>query len=283
MIAATVLVLLAGSQTPWWDKSVAEALARDPRSRSAWESALQGLPGTDRAGVAYLLADLPLSDLSLVTPDALIANVRLAASARAATDWARNVPRDVYLDSVLPHAVVTEPRDSMRAEFSRRYTPLAKKYDSPGKAALALNKALFYDYNVVYNTLRLRTDQSSRESTAQGMATCTGLSIMLIEACRSIGIPARLAGIHTWPGKTGNHTWVEIWDNGWHFVGAAEPDAKGLNHAWFVEQAKTAIENEPLHAIFAVTYKSTGTYFPLAWNPEARINAVNVTKRYTAR
>jgi transglutaminase-like putative cysteine protease len=227
--------------------------------------------------------DLPLSDLTLVEPQALTQNVRLAAQTRNATEWARQIPRDVYLDAVLPHAAITEPRDFMRKEFMDRYLPLAKKSKSSGEAALQLNKKLFADYKVVYNTMRLRTDQSSRETIAQGMATCTGLSIMLVEACRAIGIPARIAGIHTWPGKTGNHTWVEIWDNGWHFVGAAEPDPNGLNHAWFVDQAKTVIENEPNHAIFAVSYRKTGTYFPLAWNPEARINAVNVTKFYTTR
>ena len=62
-------------------------------------------------------------------------------------------------------------------------------------------------------------------------------SIMLVEACRSVGVPARLAGIASWPGRGGNHTWVEFWDNGWHFVGAAEPDDQGLDHAWFVGDA----------------------------------------------
>jgi transglutaminase-like putative cysteine protease len=254
-----------------------------PAMRPAWEAECRSLPGSDRAAMAYLLVDLPLSDLTLVEPQALTQNVRLAAQARNATEWARQIPRDVYLDAVLPHAAITEPRDFMRKEFMDKHMPIAKKAKSSGEAALQLNKKLFTDYKVVYNTMRLRTDQSSRETIAQGMATCTGLSIMLVEACRSIGIPARIAGIHTWPGKTGNHTWVEIWDNGWHFVGAAEPDPNGLNHAWFVDQAKTAIENEPNHAIFAVSYKKTGTYFPLAWNPEARINAVNVTKFYTTR
>ena len=42
------------------------------------------------------------------------------------------------------------------------------------------------------------------------MATCTGLSIMLVEACRAVGIPARVAGIASWPGRGGNHTWVEV-------------------------------------------------------------------------
>ena len=77
------------------------------------------------------------------------------------------------------------------------------------------------------------------------MATCTGLSIMLVEACRAVGVPARMAGIASWPGRGGNHTWVEVWDDGWHFVGAAEPDAKGLDHAWFVGDAAKAIKGSP--------------------------------------
>jgi transglutaminase-like putative cysteine protease len=281
LISAVIAVSLA--QATWWDSGVEASISRVPAMRRTWADAIISLPGSDRAAVAYLLTNLPLSDLTLVKPAELIENARLAAKARQATDWARSIPRDIYLDCVLPHASVTEPRDSMREEFMNKYLPVAAKAKSSGEAALALNRILFDDYKVVYNTMRLRTDQSSRESIAQGMATCTGLSIMLVEACRAIGIPARMAGIHTWPGKTGNHTWVEIWDNGWHFVGAAEPDANGLNHAWFTDQAKTAVEDDVKHAIFAVSYKKTGTYFPLAWNPEARINAVNVTTFYKER
>ena len=123
----------------------------------------------------------------------------------------------IFLDAVLPHVSTTEPRESMRGEFHDRYLPLVQKLKRPGDAALALNKALFRDYKVVYNTRRLRPDQSSRESIKQGMATCTGLSIMLVEACRSVAVPARMAGIASWPGRGGNHTWVEVWDSGWHF------------------------------------------------------------------
>jgi len=282
-LVCVALVLGCPSQGDWWGRDVALSLERVPAAREAWRQAIRNVSGIERASVQYLIAELPLSDLTLVSPDDLLKNVRLASAARQATNWARKIPRDIYLDSVLPHAAITEPRDFMREEFMRKYLQLAKTAKSSGDAALKLNKQLFADYKVVYNTLRLRTDQSSRETIAQGMATCTGLSIMLVEACRSIGIPARIAGIHTWPGKTGNHTWVEIWDGGWHFIGAAEPDPNGLNHAWFVDQAKTAIEDKPENAIFAVSYRKTGTYFPLAWNPEARINAVNVTKRYKAR
>ena len=115
------------------------------------------------------------------------------------------------------------------------------------------------------------------------MATCTGLSIMLVEACRSVGVPARLAGIASWPGRGGNHTWVEVWDNGWHFVGAAEPDDKGLDHAWFVGDASKAIKGSSKNAIYAVTYRTTGDFFPLVWAPSAKMPGEDVTDRYSRR
>ena len=86
-------------------------------------------------------------------------------------------------------------------------------------------------------------------------------------------MPARLAGIASWPGRGGNHTWVEVWDDGWHFVGAAEPDEKGLDHAWFVGDAAKAIKGSDRSAIHAVTYRATGTFFPMVWDrirPRAR-------------
>jgi transglutaminase-like putative cysteine protease len=51
-----------------------------------------------------------------------------------------------------------------------------------------------------------------------------------VDACRSVGIPARVAGTPMWTNMRGNHTWVEVWDRDWHFIGAAEPDAAGLDH-----------------------------------------------------
>ena len=112
------------------------------------------------------------------------------------------------------------------------------------------------------------------------MATCTGLSIMLVESCRSVGVLARLVGIHSWPGRGGNHAGAEVWDGGLHFVGAAEPDEKGLDHTWFVGDAAKAIKVTPKNAIYADTYRSTGDHFPLAWDAPAKINAENVTDRY---
>ena len=283
LLAALLLLLAADDHdgdSPWWGPEVSASIARVPERREAWEDFLQETPAGRREGVAYLMASLPLADLEKLETSALKTNVDLAYESRAAVRWGDSLPDEVFYDSVLPMASVTEPREPMRAEFRDRYLDLVRDSETPGAAALKLNATLFRDYKVTYNTRRLRTDQSSRESIAQGMATCTGLSIMFVEAARAVGIPARLAGIHSWPGRGGNHTWVEVWDDGWHFLGAAEPDPAGLDHAWFVGDASKAVANEPRHAIWAVTYRPTGSTFPLVWAPHAAVPAENVSTRY---
>ncbi len=277
-------LIAAGSplESGWWDKPVEASLDRAPARKAEWVRLLESCPPEHRAGLTYLLRDLPPRDLEKMSPEAMAANVALAYRVRGEVPWGGRLPEAIFLDAVLPHASLTEPRQSMRAEFHDRYLPLVKDCKTPGQAALQVNKALFRDYKVTYNTRRLRTDQCSKESIAQGMATCTGLSIMLVEACRAVGVPARVAGIASWPGRGGNHTWAEVWDDGWHFVGAAEPDEKGLDHAWFVGDASKAIKGSPRSAIYAVTYRTTVTFFPMVWNRSDRVPAEDVTDRYAA-
>ncbi|RYG22972.1 transglutaminase domain-containing protein, partial [bacterium] len=272
-----LLLAMAAFQAPSLDAS----LSRVPERKAEWRALLAKAPKAEREGLEYLLTYMPLADLSSL-PTAKVAEwVHGAYVARGRTSWGPKLPKAVFLDAVVPYSSVTEPRQSMRAEWAKRYGPLVQRTKSPGEAALLINERLFKDTKVTYNTKRLRTDQSPPESIAQGMATCTGLSIMLVDALRAVGVPSRVAGIPSWPGRGGNHTWVEVWDKGdWHFVGAAEPDAKGLDHAWFAEEAGRVPGDKPNETIYAVTYKPTGTNFPLVWSRNATISAENATPRY---
>jgi hypothetical protein len=264
-----------------FQKPLEVSLDRAPLRKVEWQALLAKTPKDQKSAVEYLLTYMPLGDLTSLPTDKVAEAVRLAYEARKATSWGKKLPDAIFLDSVVPYASVTEPRRSMRADWFARYGETVKKTKSPGEAALLINARLFKDTKVTYNTRRLRTDQSPPETIAQGMATCTGLSIMLVDALRAVGVPSRLAGIPSWPGRGGNHTWVEVWDKGsWHFVGAAEPDDKGLDHAWFAEEAGRVPGTNPKETIYAVTYKPTGTTFPVVWNDEAQIPAQNVTPNY---
>ncbi|MEI6178736.1 MAG: transglutaminase-like domain-containing protein, partial [Verrucomicrobiota bacterium] len=168
-------------------------------------------------------------------------------------------------------------------EFHKQCGVIVKDCKTATEAVQALNSVFFEQIKVKYGTKRKRANQSPKESIEQGVASCTGLSILLADACRSVGIPARVAGTAMWTQINGNHTWVEVWDGGWHFTGAAEPSVEGLDHGWFNENASKAVANDPVHAIWANTWTPGKDYFPLIWNLSDRsVFAVNVTYRYTS-
>jgi pimeloyl-ACP methyl ester carboxylesterase len=147
-----------------------------------------------------------------------------------------------------------------------------------------LNQKLFKLTGVRYSTQRRRADQGPIETMESGLATCTGLSILLVDACRAVGVPARVVATPLWINKRGNHTWVEIWDGDWHFTGAAEPDPKGLDRGWFKHDASQALKDVRQHAIYASSFAKTGLSFPLVWARNVQyVSAVNVTERYTPK
>ena len=92
------------------------------------------------------------------------------------------------------------------------------------------------------------------------MPRAPGLSILLIDACRAVGIPARMVGTPRWTDNSGNHSWVEVWDREWSFVGACEPSK--LNEGWFIGQAAKADESKPQNRIYATSFKAAGHLLP---------------------
>src|SRR5262249_41900383 len=143
-----------------------------------------------------------------------------------------------------------------------------------------LNQKIFPLLKVRYSTERRRAVQSPKESIESGLASCSGLSILLIDACRAVGVPARFVGIPMWPDTSGNHSWVEIWDDGWHFTGAAEPSGDRLDEGWFAGRAATAQRDVPEHAIYAVSFGQAPLRLPTSWIGGA-MYGINVTDRYT--
>jgi Transglutaminase-like superfamily len=264
-----------------WSDSVEARLELAGINRSAIAQAFQDAPADRREGLSFLVANMPESDLKSLSTTFLLENLNLAYDGWEQSAWHSNVTQEMFFNDVLPYACLNEERDPWRAMLREVCLPLVSSCKTPGEAAQALNQKIFPHFNVRYNTSRHRPDQSPDESIKSGVATCTGLSILLVDACRSVGIPARVAGTPMWSNMRGNHTWVEVWDGGWHFAGAAEPDAAGLDHGWFVDDAAKAQRDLPQHAIYATSFRRTDTYFPLVWLPgDKSVSAVNVTDRY---
>ena len=198
--------------------------------------------------------------------------------ARASAPW--KMPDSIFRNYVLPDTSVGEARDNWRPLFREKFLPLVKNCKTPTEAAEVLNREIWDILGVHYSPLRDKPDQSPFHSMRIGKASCTGLSILLIDACRAVGVPARFVGCR-WKNKPGNHSWVEIWDNGeWKHLGAG--DGGAANKTWFDVDAAQADPNDPRFAIYAACAEPTGLTFWASWkrNGATNIPALNVTERY---
>ncbi len=283
---ATLLLVLLGL-TPAVaadSKIIEQALSRAGKNRPEIEKALKDAPAQQQPGMAFLVANMPDADLTALKAKYLLENLDLAYQARKGLPWGKAIPDDIFFNNVLPYANVNESRDDWRRDMFELCLPIVKDCKTPGEAAQKLNSTIFDKLKVKYSTERKKADQSPRESMETGKASCTGLSIILSDACRSMCIPTRIVGTPLWSNKRGNHTWVEIWDKTWHFTGACEQDPSGLDRGWFVGDAAMAQKDVREHAIYASSFKKTDVVFPLVWAPGRKdVFAENVTDRYTAK
>lgn len=246
------------------------------------KKALKEVPRNEREGMAFLISYMPERDAKSLSADFLLENVQYAYKARAEFPWAKEVPDSVFLNDVVAYANLNENRESWRKDFYERF----KKYVAPCKtmreAIDSVNKNVRDELLVDYNTKREKPDQAPYESMRQHMASCSGLSILLTDAFRAVGIPSRVAGTPAWHNDRGNHNWNEVWIDGqWRFTEYYPSD--DLDQSWFLTDAGKAVKEDVRKAIYAASFKPTGSYFPLVWDEDIRyVHAENVTDRYTS-
>ena len=281
-LALLLLVCLVPSVQAEPPQAIQDALERAGDNRAEIEQALDQVPARQRKGMQFLVEHMPTQDLASLKADYLLTNVRFAYQAWQSSPWKADVPEEIFLNNVLPYSVINERRDDWRKDFYERFAPLVKDAKSPAEAAVILNQNVFKIVNVKYSTKRKKPDQSPYESMETGLASCSGLTVLLVDACRSVGVPARFVGTPLWTNKSGNHSWAEVWDQRWHFTGACEATGNDLDKGWFVGRAATAQRDQLLHSIYAVSYKQTPQFFPMVWSQQDRsVPAVNVTDYYT--
>jgi transglutaminase-like putative cysteine protease len=240
-----------------------------------------------RPGVAFLVATMPPRDRTSLTREFLVTNTRLAYEAWRGAPWGHEIPEQMFLQYVLPYANLNERRDEWRADFVGRFQADAWKYRDPMEAVRWLNDHLNDAVNVHYHaSKRKKPDQSPYESMELTWASCTGLSILLVDACRAAGIPARCVGCPAWKKVTGNHTWVEVFGPDaqgrwrWFNVGDTGSDPRGEN--WVNERCREETDvNDWTHAVWAAAWRPTDHHFPLPWEWEIEyVPGLNITRFY---
>lgn len=282
LLVVTLCILSLPSFADDTSAALKAQLEKAGANQSELQSALDRAPQEQREGLIFLIENMPDRDLKSLKADYLLENCDYAYKAWNNAPWKEKIPKEIFLNDILPYASINEKRDDWRKDFYERFSPLIKDAKSPSQAATLLNQKVFPILNVKYSTQRPKADQSPTESVKAGLASCSGLSVILIDACRAVGVPARFVGTPRWSDNSGNHSWVEIWDDGWHFTGACEPAGDKLNDAWFIGRASGAKRDDRQHAIYASSFRKTPQHFPLVWDRRNEdVSSVNVTDRYT--
>lgn len=258
-----------------------QAFSRAGNNASELHNALSGAQEEQKEGVAFLISYMPERDLKELKADFLLENVEYAYKAREQYPWAKNVPDSIFLNEVLPYVSMNETREGWRKDFYDRFSKYVVNCKTIFEAIDSVNRNIRNEVMVDYNTKREKPDQSPFESIRQGMASCSGLSILLTDAFRAVGIPSRIAGTPNWYDERGNHNWCEVWaDGNWYFT---EYYPNKLNQSWFFADAGKAVKEDIQKAIYASSFKPADTYFPLVWDENIRyVNAENVTDRYVS-
>ena len=264
------------------------AIAESGRSEEVLEL-LSTTPEEAQPEMAYLIVNMYREDLRTMDLALLSENVEYAELVREKYTWAKALPEEVYLQDVLPYHVVDEVRDEWRKELYKMFSPAVDTCETMYDAICAVNANIPRLTGVDYNTKREKTNQSPRESMRQGMASCTGLAILLVDAYRAVGIPARFAGTASWHDNRGNHSWTEVWlDGEWRVTEYYFPSQ--LDHLWFMPDASKATPDNRTYAIYATRFGKADDWFPMVWADDSEegpieelpkwVGAENVTQHY---
>jgi len=213
--------------------------------------------------------------------------ITLALDAKQKYPWTSHVPKHLYFEYVGAYASVNEARNNWRPLFYESLQDIIQALMNNSilvenvtveQVIRELNQNMWDNFNtkrpIYFQSGQTPLIYDPMSILAFGYASCTGLSIVLIDALRTFGIPARLAGTPAWNGKkdNGNHSWIEFFgsDSKWHIM-ESKPASNGKDDDlfdpcqwWFCNEDRV----QETHFYAARLERSHDSdSFPLAWDP----------------
>lgn len=187
--------------------------------------------------VKYLYAYMPDSDIGNYSFECFLDYARHGYRLYEESGEVRSLPEDIYLNYVLFHRVNEEEIRPCRSLFYEKLKDRIKGLDTK-EALLEVN--YWCAGEVTYQSTDERT-LSALGVYQRGIGRCGEESTFMVNALRSVGIPARQVYAPYWAHCDDNHAWVEMWCGGtWYFTGACEPQPI-LNMGWFLNASSRAM------------------------------------------
>lgn len=218
----------------------------------------------------------PLQNLFALSAFAVLP---LHVSAAEILPWENaELPSEVVRSALLPDWVFCESPCNWRETLTPIFRPMVQNCATAREAVLKIAANMTAATGVYYSMERRKPNMNALEALREKKVSCTGQSILLVCALRSVGIPARVVWVMTWNHVPGNHTWAEAWlDGEWRMIEFNERD---FNTPWVMESIGMLDPSVSQQRIYAVAGGSCATDLPLHSPSSDTLLAEDVTARY---
>ena len=260
---------LEGILTPETRHRLQVALAVSGNNRNEILDSLTDASNEHLPAMVFLLTNMPEQDLRNLDADYLLHNCALAFQVRSIWPFRERIPEEVFLNYLLPYSQAGENRDNWRKGFLEEYFPVVEECKSVGEILLSLQAWIPIKENLKFDhENRADSFWSVSETLENKLGDCINFSILLANACRAVGVPARLAAIPSWVGVQGGHAWVEVYDQGrWRHISAFDPSP--LDQTWFEERVASTDPSRFRHRVYGASFRRTNIqlqlYGPNVW------------------
>lgn len=238
--------------------------------------------------------------------------IECALQAKQNYTWADAVPIEIFHEFVLNYANVNEARSNWRPLLLMKLQRIFWSNSTAGTidasiatlpvAVLALNTQMWkllapsHVDSIVFVSGQTPLIFDPMSVLSFGYASCTGLAILMVNALRTFGIPARVVGTPAWQQLrgSGNHNWVEVWHQGqWHFLEPSATRTTDVDHLyrnpcerWFCHPDRFTNNSSTTTKVFAARLESSpssNTFYRMAWEWEnSNVPGEDVTAYYQA-
>ena len=152
-------------------------------------------------------------DLTHITAAYIINNIDLAFKVWQETPWGKDIPFDVFCETILPYRLDTEPLENWRKKALASFA-------DPYKSFLNDSAITSVDACIRINDLlpRFRVDSdfppmNFSQLMASARGTCDAMAAIAIFSMRALGIPVTLDYTPRWPNMNVGHSWNSVYDN----------------------------------------------------------------------
>ena len=185
----------------------------------------------------YLYVTAPYSDLVNYTFEEIQDFASHGLFLYNTLDRVKELPEEMFLNYILDHRVNEEEVLPCRSFF---WNELKDRIEGKNAKDAAIEVNYWCAEEATYHSGDDRT-LPALTVYRRGYGRCGEESVFLVNALRSVGIPARQVYVPRWSHCDDNHAWVEVWcDGDWHYLGACEPEAV-LGKGWFTNAASRAM------------------------------------------